>query len=265
MYSRSIALFIQLLGLIGAFPTRNTAAHDLRGLIQRLHPVHSGTGFLRLGRQGDDGYVVPDDIAGIAACWSAGVGRDSSFEADCADRGMEVFLTDGSVEGPAQSHPGFRFTKAFVGASDTATTRTLASWMAAARHVAQQDQLLKLDVEGAEYEVLLSTPQELLANFRVIIIEFHQLDLLWSAPLFRLARAAISKLLQSHACVHIHPNNHDGVLHHRRIDLPPTMEFTFLRRDRLPPSPGWRSDFPHPLDHDNTPGQPLVLPPCWHR
>ena len=107
--------------------------------------------------------------------------------------------------------------------------------MASARQNHPQDQLLKLDIESAEYEVLLAAPPELLSRCRVIIVEFHQLDPLWSAPFFRLASAVIHKLLHSHACVHIHPNNHDGVLRYRRIDLPPTMEFTFLRRDRLPP------------------------------
>ncbi len=265
MYKRSIAAFIRLLGPIGAFPTRRTLDPDLRALMRRLHPVNSAAGFLRLGCDGDGGYLVPDDIDGIASCWSAGVGTDSSFEADCADRGMEVFLTDGSVEGPAQPHPRFHFTRAFLGSSETEACSTLASWMASARPDSPQDQLLKLDIEGAEYDVLLATPPELLARCRVIIVEFHQLDLLWSAPFFRLAAAAIHKLLHSHACVHIHPNNHDGVLRYRRIDLPPTMEFTFLRRDRLSPVPQWRADFPHPLDHDNTPGPTLVLPPCWYR
>ena len=137
--------------------------------------------------------------------------------------------------------------------------------MASARQNHPHDQLLKLDIESAEYEVLLAAPPELLSRCRVIIVEFHQLDPLWSAPFFRLASAAIHKLLHSHACVHIHPNNHYGVLRYRRIDLPPTMEFTFLRRDRLTPSPQWRTVFPHPLDRDNAAGPPLVLPPCWYR
>jgi hypothetical protein len=49
----------------------------------------------------------------------------------------------------------------------------------------------------------------------------------------------------------------------RGLEIPPTMEFTFLRRDRcLRTTP--RSDFPHALDADNTGRRHMVLPACWH-
>ena len=232
--------------------------------MERLHPIHGGRNFLRLGGRGDGGYLVPDDLEGIAACWSAGVGRDSGFEFDCAERGMNVFLADGSVAEPACTHPRFQFTRKFVGAIDDEKMTTLPSWMASVGRVVDE-LLLKLDIEGAEYEVLLAAPETLLSRFRIVVAEFHHLDHLWSEPFFRIASRAFDKLLSTHACVHVHPNNHDGVLRHRGIDIPPTMEFTFLRRDRLPADPAWRADFPHPLDRDNTDLGTVRLPRCWYR
>lgn len=234
-------------------------------MISSLHPVNCRHRFLRLGGKGDGGYLVPDDLDGIAACWSAGVGSSSDFERDCAERRMDVFLADGSVTGPACAHPRFRFVRKFVGAVDDEATTTLGSWMASFPEKNHGDLLLKLDIEGGEYEVLLAAPEAILARCRVIVIEFHQLDLLWSLPFFRIASVAIHRLVSTHACVHIHPNNHDGVLRHHGLEIPPTMEFTFLRRDRLPADPPWRSDFPHPLDRNNTAVAPLRLPRCWYR
>lgn len=264
MYPQAIGTFVRTLGLVGAFPTRLTEKEQLSRLIRRLHPVASGCGYVRLGGDGDGGYLVPDDLRGISTCWSAGIGLDSRFERDCAERGLEVFLADGSVRGHAHAHPRFHFTEKFVAATSGANTMTLAAWMAGAPTHPQGELLLKLDVEGVEYELLLAAPDHLLGRCRVVIAEFHQLDHLWSAPFFRIASRAFAKLLQTHACVHIHPNNNDGMLRHRGLELPPTMEFTFLRRDRLPAHPRWRSDFPHELDQDNTRRPSLPLPRCWH-
>jgi hypothetical protein len=265
MYPPSIAAVVHALGLIGAFPTRRTAPEQLASLMRRLHPLACGHSFLRLGGDGDGGYLVPDDLTGIAACLSAGIGRDSRFERDCADRGMQVFLADGSVKAPSVDHPRFCFAPLFIGAVDDDDWMTLDAWTAAHPEVGSGDLLLKLDIEGAEYETILAAPGALLARCRLIVIEFHRLDHLWSEPFFGIVSHAFEKLLRDHACVHIHPNNSDGVLRHRGLDVPPTMEFTFLRRDRLPTEPSWRSDFPHPLDQPNTASPPVLLPRCWRR
>lgn len=264
MYPKTIAGFIRTLGILGAFPTRLTETDRLMGMIRQLHPVASNGDFVRLGGDGDGGYLVPDDLDGISSCWSAGIGSDSRFERDCAERGLDVFLADGSVPGPAHCHPRFHFTPKFVAAATGVDTLTLAGWMSSVSADRDGDLLLKLDVEGAEYEVLLAAPDPLLSRCRLVIVEFHQLDHLWSAPFFRIASSAFAKLLLTHACVHIHPNNNDGKLCHQGLEMPPTMEFTFLRRDRLPAQPRWRSDFPHRLDQDNTKKPSLPLPHCWY-
>lgn len=265
MYPTTIAGFIRTLGVLGAFPTRLTETNRLMDMMRRLHPIASDCDFLRLGGDADGGYLVPDDLDGISSCWSAGIGSDSRFERDCAERGLKVFLADGSVQGPAHVHPRFHFTPKFVAAATAEDTLTLSEWMTTVSADGAGDLLLKLDVEGAEYEVLLAAPDSLMSRCRVVIVEFHQLDDLWSAPFFRIASSVFAKLLLTHACIHIHPNNSDGKLCYRGLELPPTMEFTFLRRDRLPTKPRWRSDFPHALDQDNTKQPSLHLPQCWYQ
>lgn len=51
-------------------------------------------GLIRLGPMSYEGYLIPDDLEGIEACFSPSVGFNSIFEKDCADRGMKVFLAD---------------------------------------------------------------------------------------------------------------------------------------------------------------------------
>ncbi|MFM8733131.1 MAG: FkbM family methyltransferase [Phycisphaerales bacterium] len=217
-----------------------------------------------MGAAGDGGYLLPDDLAGIAACFSPGVSTVSEFERSCADRGMSCFLADRSVSGPGVSHPRFSFERRHVGAITDPGTMTLDDWVDRSGIGAGTDLLLQMDIEGAEYETLIAASPRLLGRFRVVIIEFHGLQDLWNEPWFSLASRAFDKLLIGHACVHIHPNNCYPAFRCRGLDVPCVAEFTFLRRDRFGESaPDPAVSFPHPLDRDNTDAPPVALGPEW--
>jgi hypothetical protein len=248
---------------IGFFPTKTTKKSDLAGLISSLRPKATGIELIRLGPKGDGGYLVPDDLAGIDACLSPGVSDSSDFELDCADRGMKVFLADYSVDGPASTHENFSFIKKFVGATTSDHFMTISDWVRNSPVSETSDLLLQIDIEGYEYETFLSMPDDLLKRFRIIVVEFHRLHHLWSAPFYRLASSAFAKILQTHSCVHLHPNNCRGSFYMQGLEIPKVMEFTFLRNDRFD-SDSYADTFPHPLDSDNTRKQTLQLPQCWY-
>lgn len=257
---------IGALASIHAFPTRATPMHDLTRLIESLHPYEAPMGMVRLGPQGDGGYVVPDDLVGIEACLSPGVNDVSGFERACADRGMRVFMADRSVDGPAERHPLFHFSKRHIGAFPEEGVMTLDGWVDEFLPDVRGDLLLQMDIEGAEVESLMAASPELLSRFRIITVEFHGLSELLGLSWFRVAEVVFRKLLANHACVHIHPNNHDATFRARGLAIPPLMEFTFLRRDRMGPKPWSHArQFPHPLDADNVDSPAVILPADWIR
>ena len=176
-------------------------------LINRLHPVHSGKDLIRLGPKGDGGYLVPDDLAGIEACFSPGIGMISGFEDDCAKQGMKVFMADGSVNELPSSHRLFDFTKKHLGITTNSDFITLDDWVTQSLPDSQNDLLLQMDIEGAEYDVLANTSDQLLSRFRIIAIEFHGLGNLWRKPFLERVLPVFNKILQTHSCVHAHPNN----------------------------------------------------------
>lgn len=255
---------IKVLAIAKAFPTRLSAPQELRALIQSLHPLVPNQPLIRLGPQGDGGYLVPDDLAGIQACFSPGVSFVSGFEKDCAELGMQVFLADNSVNHPADQHELFHFTKKNLGVTTNESFMTLANWVASSLPASDADLMLQTDIEGYEYDIFLSTPDALMKRFRIIVAEFHLLDQLFSTPFFNLARCAFEKILQTHVCVHIHPNNYRRPVQLNGVSIPQVMEFTFLRKDRIQSST-YQSRFPHPLDCDNSPNPPMALPECWFR
>nr|VFJ58523.1 MAG: Methyltransferase FkbM domain-containing protein [Candidatus Kentron sp. DK] len=250
------------------FSTPLTDRSRILDLIQKLHPIAMDMELIRLGAKHDGGYLVPNDLEGIEACFSPGVGEASTFEKDCANLGMQVFLADRSVEHPAESHDRFNFTQKYVGALTSDEYMTMDDWVASTLPESQSDLLLQIDTEGYEYETFLNISEKLMQRLRIIVAEFHGLDRLWSLPFFTLASRAFEKILRTHACVHIHPNNHAGFSRESDIDIPQVMEFTFLRRDRIRniEKLSFVDVFPHPLDSDNAPDPTsLHLPDCWYR
>lgn len=247
------------LSLVDQYPTRQTDKSEVEALLRTLYPVATETPLIRLGPSGDGGYLVPDDLLGIEACFSPGVDRISGFEKDCADRGMQVFMADRSVERPAEMHDAFHFVRKHVGATSDDDTMTMDRWVEASLPESKNDLLLQIDIEGSEYEVFLNASDELMQRFRVIVAECHALDMLFSGPFFGIASRAFDKILKTHVCVHIHPNNCCGSVKVRGVEIPRLAEFTFIRSDRLR-GRTFVESFPHPLDFDNTDQPHMVLP-----
>jgi hypothetical protein len=243
------------------FDHRFTSAEQMEAFSRALHPVSAD--LIRVGPAGDGGYLVPDVLDGIVACFSPGVGDCSDFERACAERGMDVFLADATVDGPAVEHPNFHFVRRYIGGYTDDTTISLDDWVAASG-VGDGDLLLQMDIEGAEYSSLLAASPELLRRFRVMAIEFHFLGQLGEDPFFGLAASMFGKLLESHVVVHAHPNNFSDVVEVAGVATPRVVEFTFVRRDH-DLGIGYATRFPHPLDVENATDRPMTLPKAWYR
>jgi Methyltransferase FkbM domain len=244
---------------------KKSRIRTVRKLLKRLYPLHTDKELVRLGPKDDGGYLVPNDFQGIEACFSPGVGFVSGFEEACAQLGMEVFLADGSVDGPAVEHERFQFIKKFIGEGSPDEFVTLDDWVNSSIDSSSSDLMLQMDIEGAEYPLLCSASEALLRRFRIIVVEFHHLGALLNLSSRRYENVikAFDNILKTHSCVHIHPNNASGIVRTKEFDIPKVMEFTFLRNDRITNTSYVRS-FPHDLDCDNISRAPLVLPECWY-
>jgi hypothetical protein len=254
---------IRAVGRAGYHVADRTAPEDVQRVLRSLWPVDDGYELIRLGPDGDGGYLLPNDLDGIEYAFSPGVSMESGFEAALADRGQRVFLADHSVDKPAQPHANFVFEKKYVGAFSDDIYMTLEEWTNGAIGSLGGDLLLQMDIEGGEYETLLACPTSLLERFRIMVIEFHYLHELLNRRYFELVSRVFQRILQTHTVVHIHPNNCCGAVKADGLVLPRIAEFTLHRNDRLKQRK-YRQAFPHALDRDNTRKPTLVLPPCWH-
>ena len=96
---------------------------------------------------------------------------------------------------------------------------SLDDWVQSSAADSAGDLMLQMDIEGHEYQVLLTMSKTVASRFRIIVAEFHGLDHLLSEPFFRIASSAFDKLLNTHSCVHIHPNNCCGLIQHAGIPI----------------------------------------------
>lgn len=232
--------------------------------IETLRPHSAETPLIRIGGDGDGAYLIPDDLEGLVGCYSPGVAGLSIFEREFANRGIKCFMADYSVDGPAEENKNFFFEKKFLGASANDVFMRLESWVKSNSPDAG-DLILQMDIEGAEYEVILDTPREVLSRFRVIVVEFHGLDMIFSRSTFPYLKQAFEKLLEDFVVVHVHPNNCSPSVFYKNIEVPPVLEFTFHRKDRFKAAKT-PLEFPHKLDVINVASEPdLVLPPIWYR
>jgi len=242
--------------------SRTTSYSDLLSFFSSLQPYSTNYNLIRIGSNNDGGYLIPDDLDGINACFSPGVSDCSDFEFDLATRGIKCFLADFSVNTPPISHKLFYFDKIFLGSIESQNHITLNNWIDN-KTPNESEFILQMDIEGSEYAVILDTSRETLMKFRILVIEFHELDLLSDNTAFQLISLCFKKLLSDFEIIHIHPNNCAKPIVYNKYEIPPTIEFTFLRKDRILKKIATKS-FPHPLDMKNIPHKDdFNLPKIW--
>lgn len=238
---------------------------EIKELLTDLAPYRTDKELIRIGGDADGGYLIPNDLQGIRYCFSPGVADRSTFELDLASRGIRSFLADYSVDEPPIKSDMFHFTKKHLGAVNSEKFMTLQKWIEGLVPSDTKDFILQMDIEGGEYEVILDTPTSVWERFRIVVVEFHDLQDIFSQSGIRFIGHCFLKLLSSFRVVHIHPNNVLPIAGRNGLQVPSIMEITFLRRDRVRSSQ--RSElFPHPLDQPNCADAPdIVLPACWFR
>ena len=122
-----------------------------------------------------------------------------------------------------------------------------------------------MDIEGSEYEVINSTPIDILKKFKVLVIEFHYFEQILNEFSFINIQNALNKILYNFKVCHIHPNNCCGVHYLGNIDVPSVLEITFLRNDLLKKL-GSIDKLPHKLDRKHKSKFPEInLSNIWYQ
>lgn len=234
MKVKLLGQFQHLLLKFGIF-ARPSSPRDITEIIEQMKPRKINKELIMIGDGGDGTYILPDDLLGVAHCFSPGVGPVAKFEENLFLKfGINSFLIDASVDSiPSDMSEAFVFDKLFLGATTRPGFISLQDWVLKYAGSNSDDLLLQIDIEGAEYAALLATPADILKRFRIIAIELHNLDMLY-LPQFRLVFSeCLSKLREDFVVCYAHPNNCCGSIVLEGKTIPRVIELTLARKDRV--------------------------------
>jgi hypothetical protein len=220
----------------------------LRLLIPRDLTSHNKR---RFGGNDDGGYVMVDCFRPEQVILSLGVGPDVSFDLQLAEQGHRIVMFDHTVDALPTEHPNFTWHRIGV-AAQTQPDGILRSLDDLADMLPNTgaDPILKMDVEGAEWDALNGATPATLRRFAQISIELHNL-LQLDQPAFReKVTAALEKLMADFVLIHVHGNDCDIQGHVGGFVLPNVLEISLIRRDLVQtvPSQTW---YPTNLDRSN--------------
>ncbi len=236
--------------------------------IKKMRPVSAGRDLIRIGGKEDGSYLVPNDLDGVSACFSPGVSAVATFEEDLAKQySIQSFLADYSVDTSPVDDDRITFEKKFLGTVNDGQSMRLQDWierkMGGGGGNKSGELILQMDIEGGEFGVLIDTPSETLRRFRIMIIEFHGMDMMFEKDVLGMIDGIFDKILRDFCVVHIHPNNCSPLFTVGNVAIPRVFEVTFYRRDRAV-FDNAKLHFPHRLDRKNvSEKRALILPEIW--
>ncbi len=225
---------------------------EVFALLNLIRPWQMGSDVkVRLGADGDGGYVMPSVAQRSNTVLSIGIGDEVSFDNQMAQLGASVLQFDHTIAGSPSSHPKIAFHKLGWGSRDQGPFLSLRSMMQMLDWSQARHPILKFDTEGAEWDCLGGVDTQDLARFEVLAGEFHDFQNLVNRDYFDLAYAVFAKLAITHHVVHMHANNAGGMVMIGGIPFPRLLELTYLRKDAALFSGHSAEPIPGPLDRPN--------------
>tara|TARA_A200000113_G_C8800293_1_gene333863 strand:- start:120 stop:950 length:831 start_codon:yes stop_codon:yes gene_type:complete len=226
---------------------------ELESFLTQFREHYISCDLVRIGGNGDGGYLLPDVLDKVSYCFSPGVDFIANFEKELSEKfNIKSFMADASVKKAPLLDKNFDFIPKFLGSRSCSNFITLHDWIKLKELEKVSNLLLQMDIEGGEYDVLIYEDSDILSLFSVMIIEFHNLQKLFEDDFLLMVTAIYEKLYKNFSICHVHPNNCCGVASLDGIEIPRVIEVTFLRNDLVDNFSNENPlRLPHPLDSKN--------------
>lgn len=234
--------------------------------IERFKEKFISCALIRIGGDADGGYLVPNILDDIEYCFSPGVDYTATFERHLSEAfGIKSFMADASVTSSPLEDKNFHFIPKFLGSRTCGDFITLSDWLDQSVDAANSNLILQMDIEGAEYDVLVYEPSSVLQRFAVMVVEFHFIDRLFLDDYSKMMTGIFEKIYKDFSICHIHPNNCCGVAKFDGVEIPRVVEITFLRNDYVEKLRKLKAiTLPHELDRKNVKEEhDISMPEIW--
>lgn len=189
-----------------------------------------------VGINGDGGYVMNLPLSSSKIAYSFGINKDCSWDSRIADIGYDVFMYDHTISSLPYNRKEFHWEKTgLCGKDKTENCLTLEELIRKNRHEGNSGMLLKIDIEGAEWDVFDSIESGTLDKFDQIAVEFHGMN---NFAIKEKILSSLNKISETHCCIHLHGNNYSDVFFCGKYVMPNCVEATFVRKKSVS---GWKT------------------------
>lgn len=217
--------------------------------------------YIRIGnQQGEGGYVMINDFDNVKNTYSLGIGNNVSFDKDIASKGIDVWMYDHTIDKLPEYNDRFHYFRKGISGKKEESLDTLTNYICENGHNEDKNMILKMDIEGYEWELLKTIESNVLAQFSQIVCELHWFT---NLKLYPDIISGLKKLNENHQAVHIHANNGFVPLYINGYIFPEVIEVTYIRKEHKMFQDCTRS-FPTSLDKKSVGAFPEINFDSWN-
>ena len=199
-------------------------------VVRGLLALDKQSTLIRMGDNFDGGYAISPNINPLSNCISIGVGTNVSFDIQIAQKLSSVHLYDHTVSAlPAKVPQNVFFFQKGLGKDPSETLITLDEMIG--RFQSSSPLILKMDIEGSEWEVLAGVSKSVLSRFDQIILELHHLHKVNDKEFFNVVVQSLRNLKETHQIVNRHANNWAKVAFIHGVPVPDVIEITYIKSE----------------------------------
>jgi hypothetical protein len=183
---------------------------------------------IRIGSEADGGYIFLNDLKNIKIAYSFGIGSKISFDKELADKNIDIFMYDHTIDKLPFENSKFHWKKIGLSGKNINETNmsTLSELIKENGHSKEENMILKIDIESYEWEVFQYLPINIMKQFKYIVGEFHfeEKDEFQYYNIFK-------KIQGTHQIFHIHCNNFGKIIKLYGYIICDAIEISFIQKE----------------------------------
>lgn len=220
---------------------------------------------IRVGLGGSDGgYVMLSSFRENGIAYSFGISNDVTWDNIMAELGYNIWQYDHTINSLPYERKEFHWHKEGISGEDLSDKplKSLKYFLERNGHSDSKNLILKMDVEGAEWDFLETVSTDTLKQFDQIVFEMH--NLVRPVDSYRIL-PLLSKINKTHSLIHIHGNNCGYQLKIGDTIFPDVIETTYVNKEICEIIEDENLQFPTPLDSPNDSGRPDIDLGYWNK
>ena len=182
-----------------------------------------------IGDKKDGSYILLDDFKDIKIAYSFGISNKIEFDKALADRGIDIYMYDHTINKLPYYNSKFHWQKIGITGNNQTNDKlkTLEELIFINGHNLEKNMILKIDVEHSEWNSLNNLPDNILNQFKYILIEYH----FYKKNYIKLYYNVLKKLQKNHQVFYIRCNGRHKIITFGNNRICKYLEVSYVIKD----------------------------------